>query len=83
MSRYDARATKVREIRLRRAAERQGLMLRKSRRRDPRAYDFGAYWLVDPSTDAIVAGDGRFGASLDEIEAWLAGGRAPRKRSTP
>lgn len=36
---------KVRENRLRRAAERQGLSLSKSRTRDPRAVRFGEYTL--------------------------------------
>lgn len=39
-------AEKTRETRLRRAAERQGLVLKRSRRRDPRAFDYGRYWLV-------------------------------------
>lgn len=60
----------VRENRLRRMAQRQGLALRKSRRRDPRAVDYGGYWLIDVSTDALVAG-GQFGISLDAIEEWL------------
>ncbi len=67
---------KVRENRLRRAAARQGLSLTKSRRRDPRAYDYGLYWLVK------VEGTGwrgrllvspELGLSLDEIEACLLG----------
>ncbi|MGH3380230.1 MAG: hypothetical protein ACRDP6_36405 [Actinoallomurus sp.] len=62
---------KVRENRLRRAAERQGYQLTKSRRRDPRAVDFGAYWIVDPNTNSIAAGDSNTGMSLDDVEAWL------------
>ena len=38
---------KVRENRLRRMAERQGLELRKSARRDPRAIDYGTYMLSE------------------------------------
>jgi hypothetical protein len=38
------------ENRLRRAADRQGLRLVKSRRRDPRAVDYCRYNLLDPST---------------------------------
>ena len=38
-------------------AERQGLKLRKSRRRDPYALDYGLYMLVDGRTNAIVHGD--------------------------
>jgi hypothetical protein len=37
-----------RERRLRSAAARKGLVLRKSRRRDPRAEDFGMFFLIDP-----------------------------------
>lgn len=43
---------KVYENRLRRVAERQGLRLIKSRRRDPRATDYGMYALVDVHTNA-------------------------------
>jgi hypothetical protein len=60
----------VRENRLRRMAERQGLVLRKSRRRDPRAVDYGMFWLVDAATNALVAG-GQFGMNIDSVEEWL------------
>lgn len=66
---------KVRENRLRRMAERQGLRLTKSRRRDPRALDYGGYALVD-ETNGIVFGTegvGRMVATLDEVEAYLTG----------
>jgi hypothetical protein len=67
-----AAAAKVRENRLRRMAERQGLVLLKSRRRDPRAIDHGVYWLVDDAhRDAIVRSAG--GATLDAIESYLTG----------
>jgi hypothetical protein len=61
---------KVRENRIRRAAERQGLALSKSRRRDPRALDYGVYRLRD----------GRGGVVLEttdpgEVEAYLRGER--------
>lgn len=61
-------ADKVRENRLRRAAERQGLRLVKSRRRDPRALDYGRW--------EILNGDGRpvtDGLTLDDVEAYLHG----------
>lgn len=57
--------TKVRENRLRTTAERRGLRLVKSRRRDPQALDYGTYWLEDASEYRVAAGD------LDAIEAWL------------
>ncbi|MDG4809927.1 hypothetical protein O7634_24515 [Micromonospora sp. WMMD1120] len=66
------RATdKVRENRLRRMAERQGLALIKSRRRDPRALDFGLYWLIESGSSTTQPSER--GASLDEIEARLVG----------
>lgn len=66
---------KVRENRLRRMADRQGLRLVKSRRRDERAVDFGGYMLVDVQTGGAVCGFGPFGyaADLDDIEAYLKG----------
>ena len=42
---------KIRENRLRRMAERQGVKLQKSRRRDPHALDYGTYRLIDPSSE--------------------------------
>ena len=66
-------AEKVKENRLRRAAERQGLRLMKSRRRDPRALDFGTYMLVDATTDAVTASgrEGGYGLTLDDVERQL------------
>lgn len=60
---------KVRENRLRRMADRQGLRLQKSRRRDPRALDYGTYMLLDVQ-NRVVATDL---ADLDEVEARLTG----------
>ena len=65
-------ADKVRENRLRRMAGRQGLTLHKSRRRDPRAVDFGAYWLAD-ERDRLVAGERM---TIEEIERYLTGGES-------
>lgn len=66
---------KVRENRLRRMAERQGLRLMKSRRRDPRAWGYGTYMLVDADTGVVAFADwavGRgYGLSLDDIEEFL------------
>lgn len=64
---------KVRENRLRRAADRQGLTLRKSRRRDPRALDFGWWMIVDLSTNMIIPGGDKL--SLDAVESYLLGDR--------
>lgn len=64
---------KVREARLRRVAQRQGLKLVRSRRRDSQAVDFGRYALVDPDTNRAVAGelDSATSMTLDQVEAWL------------
>lgn len=65
---------KSRETRLRRMAARQGLTLRKSPRRDPRAIDYGSYILVDRDNVVVVGGtDGFFehGPDLDAIERAL------------
>ncbi len=71
-------AEKVRENRLRRMAERQGLALKKSRRRDPRAIDYERWFIVDPNLNVAVAGTegtGRPTWSLDDVEEFLAGDR--------
>lgn len=65
---------KVYENRVRRMAERQGLRLVKSKRRDPHAIDYGKYMLVDAATDEVVAGVNgteRPEFSLDDAEAHL------------
>ena len=66
-------AQKVRENRLRRMAQRQGLRVVKSRRRDPRALGFGGYMIVDPDVNAVIAGeiDSPRALTLDEVEEWL------------
>ncbi|MCU1616787.1 MAG: hypothetical protein JWO98_4327 [Frankiales bacterium] len=64
---------KVRGNRLRRMAHRQGLKLVRSRRRDPRALDYGLYWLTDVRTEAPVTPEG--GVDLDEVERFLTGDR--------
>jgi len=64
---------KTRENRVRRMAERQGLVLQKSRRRDERAIDFGGYMLVDAKANFVVMGaEGHaYSATLDQVEEWL------------
>ncbi|HEY8358669.1 MAG TPA: hypothetical protein VIL30_14520 [Ramlibacter sp.] len=66
-------ADKVRENKARRAAIRQGLELQKSKRRDPRAIDFGGYMLVDLQRNFVVFGGDphAFSASLEQIEQYL------------
>jgi len=68
-------ADKVREIRLRRTAWRQGYQLERSRARDQRDITYGRYQLRSLQTDEIEFGHGNLGrnyaASIDEIEKWF------------
>lgn len=65
--------SKVRENRLRRMAQRQGLRLQKSPRRDPRATDYGKYALVDARTGAALAcnDDTIYVLDIDDVEHTL------------
>ncbi len=58
-----------RERRLRRRAQKDDLILIKSRRRDRRTPDFGKYWLHD-MRNRVIVGD-YDGARLDDIEHYL------------
>ena len=49
--------SKVEDARLRRVARRQGLVLQKSRRRDPRALDFGLYCIINPEHGGTIHAD--------------------------
>jgi hypothetical protein len=64
---------RVREIRLRRAARRWNLKLRKSRTRSPYAIDYGLYALVRRGDDAPLASADRdfYALSLDQVERRL------------
>lgn len=71
---------KVREVRLRRMAERQGLALHKSKRRDPNALGYGRWMILNPhNSNAVVADSigptGEPSLGLDEVEAYLIRGR--------
>ncbi|WP_128639244.1 hypothetical protein [Rhodococcus opacus] len=70
-------ALSTRETRLRRAAVRQGLRMTKTRRRDPRATDYGTYQLVDAATGGLKAHrlPGGYGLTLDDVERVLNGER--------
>jgi hypothetical protein len=58
---------KVEENRLRRIAERQGLRLTKSRRRDPLAADFGTFTVADAATGTVLHVD----LDVDSTAKWL------------
>ena len=66
---------KVRENRLRRAADRQGYRLTKSRSRDPNAIDFGLYALIDirigGAVNPAIAERWVCSWTLDEVEEFL------------
>jgi hypothetical protein len=64
--------TKVAENRVRRLAERRGYTLRKSRRRDAGALDYGVYWLVHTARNEIISPPE--GISLTQAEEWLLAG---------
>ena len=66
------REVKTLETRLRRAAERQGLRLDKSRRRDPHALDYGTYQLVDIETGDPMPSPLETGYGLDLIDVAFA-----------
>ncbi len=64
---------KIAENKLRRIAERRGLTLRKSPRRDPKALDYGTYRLTIDTEDAEGEHEHEWRAGLrfDQIEAAL------------
>jgi hypothetical protein len=59
---------KVYENQCRRAADRQGFQLVKSRSRDPRALDYGRYMLVDVASGVAEAGELGSSAALTLTE---------------
>jgi hypothetical protein len=59
---------KLRLSRLRLTAERQGLRLTHSRRRDVRALDYGLTELIGEYGDVVYSSK-----SMDDIERWLTG----------
>ncbi|HYQ35622.1 MAG TPA: hypothetical protein VER10_07100 [Mycobacterium sp.] len=66
---------KVLENRLRRAADRQGLQLQKSRQRDPNGLLYGTYQLVDIDTNGIVLANWTlqrgYGVDLADVAEYL------------
>jgi hypothetical protein len=66
---------KVTENRLRRAADRQGLRLMKSRSRDPRAMDYGLYALINDRIGGAVnpslANRWTCSWTLEQVEQYL------------
>ena len=66
---------KAEEALLRRAARRQGLVLSKTRRRDPRALDYGLYALLREDTrfpiNAALIDRFIHSLTLDDVRAYL------------
>lgn len=73
MASYD----KVRDNRLRRMADRQGLILARSRRRDPLATDYGLYTLTDKVQGLTIAA----GWTMDRAEEYLTTWHRPRQKN--
>ncbi|RIX97173.1 hypothetical protein D3218_19120 [Aureimonas flava] len=63
-------ADKVQENRIRRMAERQGMQLKKIRRIDPKAIDYGHFTLSDRDGNPVSV-EGKPTATADQIEAFL------------
>jgi hypothetical protein len=63
---------KIRENRMRRMLARQGYVLSKSRRRDPRARDYGHYTISNEDGTVVYRQSVRqaVGPALDDIERW-------------
>ena len=59
---------KVREIRLRRTADRRGYRLERCRRRDPHALGYGTYRLIAITADRASTD---YGLTLDDVENEL------------
>lgn len=76
---------KVRENKLRRMAARRGLVLLKSRRRDPGAIDYGGWMVADAGTGGVVTGadPAPYFLSIDEVEAFLGEWAAGRRKPAP
>jgi hypothetical protein len=62
---------KIRENRLRRAADRQGLRLHKSNRRDPNALGYGLWALIDLDTGASMHNPAPWGIHVLDQETTL------------
>ncbi|WP_279483956.1 hypothetical protein [Aureimonas sp. SK2] len=63
-------ADKVQENRIRRMAERQGMQLKKIRRIDPKAIDYGHFTLSDREGKPVLIA-GQATGTADQVEAFL------------
>ena len=69
----DEVAEKVLENRMRRALKRRGMRLVKSKRRDPKAFDFGGYMIINAENNTVVCGTDpmAFSLSLDNVAQYV------------
>jgi hypothetical protein len=61
------------------------MQLRKSRRRDPMAIDYGGYEVVEVERNIILCGGGRkegYTASLADVQVFLEGPKKAAKRKS-
>ena len=65
---------KTRENRLRRKLSRMGYKLKKNRRRDPQAIDYGGYMIVNTLTNTIDGGGygiNPYSMNIDDVEKFV------------
>ncbi len=72
-------AEKVRENRVRRMLMRQGLLVQKSRAKDPLAIGYGGYMIIDRDRN-VIAGGGElpYSMTLDDVERFALEGHGVR-----
>lgn len=65
---------KIRENRMRRKLDRMGYRLIKSRRKDPDAFDYGLFAIVDQNHNSLMheslAGS-IYALDLEEVDSWI------------
>ncbi len=60
----------MKEKRLRKKLDKQGIILKKSRNaKNPNADDLGGYMLIDKTTNSVIAGS-RWELTLEDVEGY-------------
>lgn len=70
MGQFPNQSEAAREARLRRRADRQGFLLRKSRSRRWSIDNHGGFMIVDARNGVVVAGE-RYDLDPEAVELWL------------
>lgn len=78
MDASEAARIKARENRLRRMADRQGLRLVKSSRRDPFALGYGTFRIDTKDGQTLIGDRETYGLDPDAVEQWLTTRREDR-----